>query len=103
MTAFPWDRSTPPSSKGRINSILNELAAMLSKPAFFDARPAGINCQNGFISFEEGGPRLLPHAPEHRQRHVIAARWEPGNPAEIPLVLYWHGSSGGLSRAMRFA
>jgi P4 family phage/plasmid primase-like protien len=70
--------------KGRINSILNELAAMLSKPAFFDAHPAGINCQNGFISFEEGGPRLLPHAPEHRQRHVISARWKPGNPAEIP-------------------
>jgi phage/plasmid-associated DNA primase len=69
---------------GRINSILNELAAMLSKPAFFDARPAGINCQNGFISFEEGGPGLLPHAPEHRQRHVIPARWEPGSPAEIP-------------------
>jgi phage/plasmid-associated DNA primase len=69
---------------GRINSILKELAAMLSKPGFFDARPAGINCENGFISFEEGGPRLLPHSRKHRQRHVIPARWEPGSPAEIP-------------------
>jgi putative DNA primase/helicase len=71
-------------SAGRINSILNELAAMLIKPAFFDARPAGINCQNGFISFEEGGPRLLPHSRKHRQRHVIPARWQPGSSAEIP-------------------
>jgi hypothetical protein len=69
---------------GRINSILRELAAMLSKPGFFDARPAGINCQNGFISFEEGGPRLLPHSRKHRQRHVIPARWEPGSAAAIP-------------------
>jgi phage/plasmid-associated DNA primase len=69
---------------GRINSILKELAAMLSTPGHFDARPAGINCENGFISFEEGGPRLLPHARKHRQRHVIPARWEPGSPTEIP-------------------
>jgi P4 family phage/plasmid primase-like protien len=68
---------------GRINSILNELAAMLSKPGFFDARLVGINCQNGFISFEEGEPRLLPHARKHRQRHVIPARWEPGSEAKI--------------------
>ena len=69
---------------GRIDSILKELAAMLSTPGFFDAHPAGINCQNGFISFKEGGPRLFPHSREHRQRHVIPARWEPGSAAEIP-------------------
>jgi putative DNA primase/helicase len=68
--------------KGRINSILNELAAMLSQSTFFDIRPAGINCLSGFITFDHGGPRLVPHAPEHRQRHVIPAQWEPGGRAE---------------------
>jgi len=84
---------------GRINSILKELAAMLSKAAFFDARPTGINCQNGFVSFDEGGPRLLPHTRKHRQRHVIPARWEPGSAAAIPdsslLALLLRGSFEG--------
>jgi len=70
--------------KSRINSILNELGAMLSEPGFFDTLPAGINCVTGFISFDEDKPHLLPYAPEHRQRHIIAGRWEPGSPAEIP-------------------
>jgi phage/plasmid-associated DNA primase len=83
---IPWGlRSHPVQlSKGRVNSILNELGAMLSDPAFFEARPAGINCLSGFITFDKGGPHVVPHAPEHRQRHVIPGRWEPGSPAEIP-------------------
>jgi P4 family phage/plasmid primase-like protien len=82
----PWGPNWKPLQlgKGRINSILNELAAMLSKPAFFDARRTGINCENGFISFQEGKPSLLPHSPAHRQRHVIPGRWEPDAVAEIP-------------------
>ena len=71
-------------SQGRINSIVSILTAILSEPGFFDARPPGINSQNGFISFEEGEPHLLPHAPEHRQRHVIPGRWEEGSPVTIP-------------------
>ena len=70
--------------QGRINSMIAILTAMLSDPHFFDGPPAGINCQSGFISFDGGSLRLLPHAPEHRQRHVIPARWEPDAPGEIP-------------------
>jgi hypothetical protein len=40
----------------RINSILKELAAMLSKPGFFDARPAGINCENGLSPLRKADP-----------------------------------------------
>jgi P4 family phage/plasmid primase-like protien len=71
-------------NKNRIDSILNELGAILSEPAFFEARPRGVNCVSGFIAFQEGAPELLPHAPEHRQQHVLPGRWEPGSPAEIP-------------------
>jgi putative DNA primase/helicase len=71
-------------NKGKIDSILNELGAMLRQRDFFDARPAGINCETGFISFDQSGPHLLPHSPEHRQRHVIPGHWEPGSQAEIP-------------------
>jgi hypothetical protein len=45
--------------KGRIDSILHELASMLSQPTFFEVRPPGINCLSGFISFEEGTPQAL--------------------------------------------
>jgi putative DNA primase/helicase len=84
---LPWgyDDRRVRLSKSRIDSIINELGVKLSEPAFFVAARPGINCLSGFLSFDQGEPRLLPHAPEHRQRHVISARWEPGNPAEIPV------------------
>ena len=63
--------------KARIDSILHELAVMLSQPDFFAAHPLGINCLNGFISFETKEPVLVPHEGEHRQRHVLQGRWEP--------------------------
>jgi hypothetical protein len=83
---IPWGSNWKRTqlNKGRINSILNELGAMLSERDFFDARPIGINCLSGFIAFDDDGPRLLPHAPEHRQRHVLQARWEPGGSGELP-------------------
>lgn len=70
--------------KARIDSIINEVGVILSTPGFFDAHPLGINCLSGFISFDDGSPRLLPHDPEHRQRHVLQGRWQPGAPAEVP-------------------
>jgi hypothetical protein len=86
-------------NKSRIDSILNELGVILSAPNFFEARRVGINCQTGFITFEQGTPQLLPHDPEHRQRHVIPARWEPGGSPEIPdgslLARLLHGSFEG--------
>jgi phage/plasmid-associated DNA primase len=56
----------------------------LSEPQFFEPVPIGINCQSGFIAFDEGERRLVPHDPNYRQRHVLQGRWEPGGPAEIP-------------------
>jgi P4 family phage/plasmid primase-like protien len=77
------DRGYVRLGKNRIDSILNELGAMLSEPAFFQARSAGINCLSGFIAFDGGKPHLLPHAPQHRQRYIVRAQWQPGA-AEIP-------------------
>jgi Family of unknown function (DUF5906) len=71
-------------NKHRIDSIIHEAGVFLSEPGFFEAYRPGINCLSGFISFDDGSPRLMPHKPDHRQRHVLQARWEPGAPAEIP-------------------
>lgn len=73
--------------KGRIDSILHELGAMLSKRDFFETgRPLGINCLSGFIAFDKVGdaPRVLPHSPDHRQRHVIQGQWEPNGTGKLP-------------------
>ncbi len=82
---LPWGNNRRVRlNKSRIDSIINELGAMLSEPAFFEGRRVGINCRSGFISFEVGGPaKLLPHSPEHRQRHVLSGCWEHGSPAEL--------------------
>jgi len=71
-------------SKNRIDSIINELGVILGEPDYFETHSVGINCLSGFISFDDRSPRLLPHAPEHRQRHVIPGHWEPARRAEIP-------------------
>jgi P4 family phage/plasmid primase-like protien len=81
----PWgdDGRRVRLGKSRIDSILNELSVMLSKPGFFDAAQLGINCLSGFLSIEKGAPKLVPHAPEQRQRHVLLGRWEPDASGEI--------------------
>jgi P4 family phage/plasmid primase-like protien len=71
-------------TKNRIDGIIHEVGVILSEPRFFEAHRVGINCLNGFITFGEGTPTLLPHDPEHRQRHVIAGRWEPQAAEELP-------------------
>ena len=66
-------------SQGRVNSILNELGAMVARPDFFGSGEVGVNCANGFVRFDtEGRPSLEPHKREHRVRHVLSAAWEPG-------------------------
>lgn len=67
--------------KGRVDSILHELAALLSEENFFAEAPAGINCATGFIEFSaEGIPSLLPHDRAHRCRHMLAGQWKPDDP-----------------------
>jgi putative DNA primase/helicase len=66
-------------SKGRIDSLLHEAASMAAQPSFFVDAPAGINCASGFIRFDrQGTPSLEPHDPDHRVRHVLPGRWNPG-------------------------
>lgn len=71
--------------KGRVDSILNELAALLSEEGFFTEAAIGINCASGFIQFNGGGmPSLLPHDRAHRCRHTLAGRWRPGDLQRSP-------------------
>jgi hypothetical protein len=61
-------------NKARVDSILNEMSAMLARPDFFNDAPIGINCASGFIAFaSDGTPSVQPHQPEHRCRHVLSA------------------------------
>jgi P4 family phage/plasmid primase-like protien len=63
-------------SKGRIESILACMVALLCRRRFFAEAARGINCASGFITFDgRGTPSLTPHNPEHRHRHVIAGHW----------------------------
>lgn len=66
-------------TKTRVNSVLNECAALCAMPGYFDAPPAGINCASGFIRFDaEGTPRLEAHHREHRCRHTLPGHWQSG-------------------------
>ncbi|MDD3182189.1 MAG: toprim domain-containing protein [Alphaproteobacteria bacterium] len=65
-------------SKGRVDSVLNELMVVLKKEDFFADAPSGINCASGFIRFvESGAPILEPHSRDHRCRHTLPGRWSP--------------------------
>ncbi|HEX2632514.1 MAG TPA: DUF5906 domain-containing protein [Bradyrhizobium sp.] len=61
---------------GKINSVLTELSSMLAAPDWFKSVRVGVNCQNGFVVFDEDGtPTLEPHSADHRQRHVLGAEY----------------------------
>lgn len=63
--------------KGRVDSTLNELAALLTEESFFADAPVGINCRNGFITFlPDGTAHIVPHEREHRCRHTLPGRWQ---------------------------
>lgn len=65
-------------SKGRVDSILHELAALLLEESFFAEAATGINCATGFIQFDTNGtPSLLLHDPAHRCRHTLTGKWSP--------------------------
>lgn len=69
----------------RVNSVLNECAALCAEPGFFDTPPAGINCASGFLRFDTTGtPHLEPHHRNHRCRHTLPGRWTPGTSGAPP-------------------
>lgn len=75
----PGSRAPVKLSKNRIDSVINEMTAILARSDFFAEAPIGINCASGFIAFSrEGDPSLTPHAPDHRCRHVLKGSWENG-------------------------
>ena len=70
------DVGTVRLGKGRVESILACMQPLLCRRRFFAEAPVGINCASGFITFAgDGNPTLLPHSPDHRQRHVLAGHW----------------------------
>lgn len=72
-------RSIVKLGKSRIDSILCEMAAMLTEPRFFADAALGVNCTSGFIRFgHDGTPTLEPHNRDHRCRHTLDAEWTPG-------------------------
>ena len=72
-------------SKSRVDSIINEMAAMAAEKEYFANPTTGINCKSGFIRFDkEGQPHLLPYDRKHRCRHVLPGRWTPETSSEVP-------------------
>lgn len=72
-------------SKSRVDSVLNECAALCAEPHFFENPPAGINCASGFIRFDAAGtPHLEPHHRDHRCRHTLPGHWHAGMPGTAP-------------------
>jgi P4 family phage/plasmid primase-like protien len=72
-------------NKSRVDSVLNECAALCAAPDFFEDPPAGINCSSGFIRFDAAGtPHLEPHRSDHRCRHTLPGRWHVGMPDNPP-------------------
>ncbi|MBK8909464.1 MAG: hypothetical protein IPM60_16800 [Rhodospirillales bacterium] len=72
------DFSRAKLGKGRVDSVLHELAAKVEDPCFFERSAIGINCDSGFIRFaHDGHADLEPHDPDHRCRHVLPGRWSP--------------------------
>jgi P4 family phage/plasmid primase-like protien len=64
--------------KSRVDSILHELAVLITEEDYFENPSVGINCANGFIRFSaEGVPTLEPHNADHRCRHTLPGRWTP--------------------------
>lgn len=82
-------------TRSRVDSIIFEAGAMMgakvgdeTRPivgdettqqgGWFDEAPTGINTANGFVRIgADGSVDLLPHSPEHRQRHTLTAAWNP--------------------------
>jgi P4 family phage/plasmid primase-like protien len=71
--------------KSRVDSILHEMAATLTKGNFFAGGVTGINCASGFIRLDdEGLPQLEVHNPDHRCRHTLPGRWSTGMQTQPP-------------------
>jgi hypothetical protein len=75
---------------------------MLMRKGFFVEAPVGINCASGFIAFaSDGTPRLIPHHPDHRCRHVLSAFFlDPITPDDEDLFRVSHALGGLLGQLL---
>ncbi|WBU52994.1 toprim domain-containing protein [Paracoccus sp. SCSIO 75233] len=78
-------------NRSRVDSVLNECAALCAEPDFFDNPPIGINCASGFIRFDaDGTAHLDAHHRDHRCRHTLPGHWHPGMAAIPPEASLLH-------------
>jgi phage/plasmid-associated DNA primase len=85
LSGMPYGESGKVNISGkRIDSIIRVLADILTKLEFFEQASHGINAANCFISFRDGKLVRHAHSPDHRQRHTLPGRWEPGTPTTPP-------------------
>jgi putative DNA primase/helicase len=70
------------------NSTFKSIEALMAgrceQPDFFTNVPIGINCENGFIAFDQKKKHMLklkPHAKAQRQRDMLRGKWDGG---ELP-------------------
>lgn len=71
-------------NRARIDSIQHIVDGILDHPGFFDIAPIGINCRNGFVTFDaQGSPSIAAHHPSQRQLHRLDGRWT-GAAVKIP-------------------
>jgi hypothetical protein len=85
-------------SDERIESITRTLCKTKARPGFFEGRVIGICMVDGLVTFDPADnfePRLQPHDPEHRKRHMLPGHWQPGTSGTPPegslLARYLHG------------
>lgn len=66
-------------SKPKADSILSILKDQTHENDWFEQAPEGVNCENGFVSFDDhGGASISAHRPEQLQHFVLRASWTPG-------------------------
>lgn len=82
-------------SKSRIDSVLNEMAALATEIDFFENALVGINCANGFIEFDQQGkPTLKKHDRDHRCRHTLLGCWSPESSTWVEGSLHYRLLTG---------
>lgn len=81
-----YDRSRNATSavsltKTKIDSVIDALKTIVMNESTISKEPAvGINCQNGFIKFDQNGiPSLTDHDKHNFCRHTLPGNWDPLN------------------------
>lgn len=74
-------------SKTKAESILSILKDQTHEAHWFDRAPEGVNCENGFVSFDDRGEASISaHRPEQLQRFLLGSSWNPDQDAKGELL-----------------